>query len=31
MCFAGNTGRKNEAKYRHLGTITQLCPLNLCN
>jgi len=21
--LAGNTGRKNDAKYRHLGTITQ--------
>jgi len=23
--LAGNTGRKNDAKNRHLGTITQLC------
>jgi len=28
MCctrLAGNTGRKNDAKNRHLGTIAQLC------
>jgi len=25
MRFAGNTGRKNEAKNRHLCTIAQLC------
>jgi len=28
MCctwFAGNTGRKNDAKNRHLSTIAQLC------
>ena len=28
MCctqFAGNTGRKNDAKNRHFGTIAQLC------
>jgi len=28
MCctlLAGNTGRKNDAKTRHLGTIAQLC------
>jgi len=24
--LAGNTGRKNGAKNRHLGTIVQLCP-----
>ena len=24
--LARNTGRKNDAKIRHLGTITQLCP-----
>jgi len=24
--LAGNTGRKNDAKNRHLGTIAQLCP-----
>jgi len=29
MCctwLAENTGRKNDAKNRHLGTIPQLCP-----
>jgi len=29
MCctqLTGNTGRKNDAKNRHLGTIAQLCP-----
>jgi len=25
MRLAGNTGRKNDAKNRHLGTISQLC------
>jgi len=25
MRHAGNTGRKNDAKNRHLGTIAQLC------
>jgi len=25
MQLAGNTGRKNDAKNRHLGTIAQLC------
>ena len=25
MRLAGNTGRKNDAKNRHLGTIAQLC------
>jgi len=26
MWLAGNTGRKNDAKNRHLRTIAQLCP-----